>query len=117
MPESLRREPTFIDLFVWALERFPDRIAFIEGDTTTTYAQARVRISQLARALQARGFGPNTGVMTLSGNRADALLAGMALRCLGGWSGALHPLGSAEDHAYILEDSEALALVYDPESY
>jgi fatty-acyl-CoA synthase len=117
MTQSLRREPTFIDLFVWALERFPDRVAFVEGENVMTYAQARARISQLARALETRGFGPNTGLMTLSGNRADALLAGMASRCLGGWSGALHPLGSAEDHAYILEDSEALALVYDPESY
>ena len=42
----------------------------------------------------------------------------MALRCLGGWSGrGPHPLGSADDQAFILDDSDALALVYDPESY
>jgi len=55
--------------------------------------------------------------MVLSGNRADSLLVGLAARMLGAWSGALHPLGSTEDQAYILEDSDAVAFVFDPVIY
>ncbi len=55
--------------------------------------------------------------MTLSGNASDALLVGLAVRTLGSWQGSLHPMGSADDQAFILDDSEALGLVFEPALY
>jgi fatty-acyl-CoA synthase len=114
---ELRSEASYIDLTVWALERFSDRIAIIEGGEELTYRQVADRISQYAGALVALGFGPGRGLMVLSGNRSDALLVGLAARSIGCWAGSLHPLGSVDDQAFILEDSEALGLVFDPAYY
>ena len=117
MTDRLRREATYVDLLLWALDRFPDRVALIEGEREVTYREVRDRISQLATALGRLGFERGNGVMVLSGNLAEALLVGLAVRTLGSWQGALHPLGSVEDQAFILEDSEALGLVFDPALY
>jgi fatty-acyl-CoA synthase len=114
---ALRRDASFVDLAVWALERFDDRVAIVEGEREMTYRQVADRISQYAGALAALGFGPGKGLMVLSGNRADALFIGFAARALGCWAGALHPLGSVDDQAFILEDSEAFGLVFDPSYY
>jgi fatty-acyl-CoA synthase len=117
MADVLRREASFLDLVLWALDRFPDRVAIVEDDRQLTYRQVRDRLSQLATALAKLGFGRGNGLMTLAGNQAEALLAGLAVRTLGCWAGALHPLGSVDDQAFILEDSEALGLVFDPSLY
>jgi acyl-CoA synthetase (AMP-forming)/AMP-acid ligase II len=117
MADVLRREASFLDLVVWALDRFPDRVAIVEDERELTYRQVRDRISQLAAALGRLGFGRGTGLMTLAGNQAEALFAGLAVRTLGCWAGALHPLGSVDDQAFILEDSEALGLVFEPSLY
>src|SRR5207237_678662 len=102
---------------LWALRRFPDRVALVDDDRQLTYREVADRIAQLAVALAERGFARGNGLMVLAGNHADALLIGLAVRTLGAWSGALHPLGSAEDQAFILEDSEALGLAFDPGLY
>jgi fatty-acyl-CoA synthase len=116
-PDLLRPEPSYVDLMLWALDRFPDRIALVEEGCALTYSEVRDRMSQLAGALQTRGFGRGNGLMVLSGNAADPLLVSLAVRTLGCWQGSLHPMGSAEDHAFILEDSEAMALVFEPALY
>src|SRR5207244_2082464 len=95
--DELRAEASFLDLTLWALRRFPDRIAIVEDDRQLTYRDVSDRLSQLAGALGDRGFARGNGLMVLAGNRADALLVGLAVRMLGAWSGALHPLGSADD--------------------
>jgi fatty-acyl-CoA synthase len=117
MTDVLRREASFLDVALWALDRFPDRVAIVEEDRELTYRDVRDRLTQLAGALGKLGFGLGNGLMVLSGNRAEALFVGLAVRALGSWAGALHPLGSPDDQAFILEDSEALGLVYDPTLY
>src|SRR3954471_12711580 len=117
MGDVLRREASFLDLVLWALDRFPDRVAIVEDERELTYRQVRDRLSQLSMALDKLGFGRGNGLMVLSGNQAEALFVSLAVRTLGSWAGALHPLGSADDQAFILEDSEALALVFDPSLY
>ncbi len=106
--DAMRPEPSYVDLVLWALDRFPERIALVEENRELTYREVRDRISQLAGALRARGFGHGNGLMTLSGNASDALLVGLAVRTLGSWQGSLHPMGSADDQAFILDDSDAL---------
>jgi fatty-acyl-CoA synthase len=113
----LQGEATFVDLALWALARFPDSVAFIEDGGPTTYREALDAISRYAQELSDRGYGPGEGLVVLSGNRADALLCGLAVRALGAWSSALHPLGSTEDQAFILQDSGARGLVFDPTRY
>jgi fatty-acyl-CoA synthase len=115
--DSLRPEQTYVDAVLWAFDRYPDRVALIDGERTITYAKARDRVAQLVGALARLGFGKGSGLLVLAGNHPDSLLVGVAVRALGGRAGALHPLGSAEDQAFILADSEALGLVFEPEPY
>ena len=93
----LRRESTYVDLVLWALQRYPDEVAIIDGDEQLTYRQVADRMSQLVSALGKLGFARGNGLMVLSGNMIESLLVGLAVRCLGAWSGALHPLGSVDD--------------------
>src|SRR6266542_5950358 len=102
MGDVLRREASCLDLVLWALDRFPDRVAIVEGGRERTYRQVRDRLSQLAGALGRMGFGRGNGLMVLSGNEAEALFVSLAVRTLGSWAGALHPLGSPDDQAFIL---------------
>jgi len=59
--EGLRQDPSYIDLVLWALDRFPDRVAIIEDDVSFTYRQLRDRISQLAGVLSERGIPARDG--------------------------------------------------------
>ena len=101
-------------LFRRAVERGGDRIAFIEGDLALTYRQFGARVSGLVQALAARGLVRGGAVATLSDNRVDAYLVTAAAGVAGLRTTAMHPLGSADDHAYILEDGAIGTLCFDP---
>lgn len=111
--ESTRGQ-TYVDLVRWALGRYPERIAIVDGDRRMTYRDVADRVSQLCGAFSEIGIARGSGLMVLSGNVAEALLVAVAARMVGGWHGALHPMGSASDHGFIVTDSEARALVFDP---
>ena len=112
--QVVRREQTYVDLVLWALGRYPERIAIVDGDRRLTYREVADRVSQLSGVFSEIGIARGNGLMVLSGNVAEALLVGVAARVVGGWQGALHPMGSASDHAFIVTDSESRALVFDP---
>ena len=105
------------DLFRRAVERGGDRVAFVEGDATFTYRQVGARLSGLIQALAARGLGRGAAVATLSDNRVDAYLLTAAANTAGLRSTAMHPLGSADDHAWILADAGITTLVFDPDAH
>jgi len=110
---ELHNGTTFPAIGLAALRRYPHGIAFIHEGREITYREALARISQIARELAARGLGPGDGVVNLCGNIPEAVFVGLAATALGCRTSALHPLTSAADMAFILEDSEAKALVFD----
>ena len=97
-----------------AIERYGDREALVCGDVRLTYRQLGARISQIMQALQARGLGRGMALCQLGSNRPETLMVRLACTLLGIRYTALHPLGAVEDHAFIIEDSEADALAVDP---
>ena len=54
------------------------------------------------------------GVATLSPNRPEVLFAMGANQVTGAAPQRLHPLGSLDDHAYVIEDAEVEYLLFDP---
>ena len=104
-------------LFRRAIERGGDRIAFVDDDTVLTYRQLGARLSGIVQALEARGLARGDAVATLSDNRVDAYLVTAAANTMGVRSTAMHPLGSADDHAYILSDGGIGTLVFDPAAH
>jgi fatty-acyl-CoA synthase len=107
--------PRFLpDLLIAALDRSGDRpCLFIDGDVITA-AQMRDQISCYVQAFAAQGIAPGKGIATLSKNRPEVLRSMGAIMVGGYRTTPLHPLGSLEDHAYVLEDAAIETLIFDP---
>lgn len=101
-------------LTVGALRRHRDKPVLFLGDTTLTGGQLAMRISQYIAALDALGAGTGATVGLLSLNRPEVLMIIGAGQTQGYRRTALHPLGSLDDHAYVLTDAGATSLIIDP---
>ncbi|MEC9431882.1 MAG: AMP-binding protein [Pseudomonadota bacterium] len=118
---ALHAPCTMGDLLLRALARGGDAAAFVErrpdatrGDRTASYAETAARLSRLIQALEARGFARGDVIACLGANSLDSWLVIAAGWLMGIRTTNLHPMGSAEDHAFIIRDCGAKALVYDP---
>ena len=101
-------------LLVGALKRNRDRPLLLLGDTTLTGGELAERVSQYIQAFEALGAGTDATVGLLSLNRPEVLMIIAAGQTQGYRRTALHPLGSLDDHAYVLADAGATALIIDP---
>ncbi len=101
-------------LTVGALKRNKDKPVLFLGDTTLTGGQLAERISQYIQAFEALGAGTGTVVGLLSLNRPEVLMIIGAGQTQGYRRTALHPLGSLDDHAYVLSDAGITSLIIDP---
>ena len=101
-------------LLVAALERSLDRPAVYLGDEILTGRQVRDEISRYAQAFAALGIGKGSAISVLSKNRPEVLFNSGAQMVSGCRTTPLHPLGSLEDHAYVIDDAEIETLVFDP---
>lgn len=101
-------------LTVGALKRNKDKPVLFLGDTTLTGGELADRISQYIQAFEALGAGSGAAVGLLSLNRPEVLMIIGAGQTQGYRRTALHPLGSLDDHAYVLDDAGVSALIIDP---
>ncbi len=112
--ETLRRRQTYSDLILAALRRYPDRVAFVSDDRSVTYREVQGQAGAVAAALTDAGVGRGDGVGMLSLNRPEVFAGLAATLAVGARYTALHPLGSPSDHAFVCEDAELRAVIYDP---
>ncbi|MDT5014606.1 MAG: fatty-acyl-CoA synthase, partial [Mycobacterium sp.] len=99
---------------VTALKRHKDKPVLFLGDTTLTGGQLAERISQYIQAFEALGAGTGSISGLLSLNRPEVLMIIGAGQTQGYRRTALHPLGSLDDHAFVLTDAEVTSLIIDP---
>ena len=115
MTDELLRHPLHSGhLTVGALKRNKDKPVLFLGDTTLTSGQLADRISQYIQAFEALGAGTGSAVGLLSLNRPEVLMIIGAGQTQGYRRTALHPLGSLDDHAYVLSDAGITSLIIDP---
>ncbi|MET4612298.1 fatty-acyl-CoA synthase [Rhodococcus sp. PvR044] len=114
---DLHRPQYTADLLITALERNADRPALYLGDVVLTGGQMRDQISCFVQALQSLGIGTGSTVAMLSKNRPEVLISVGSTMILGCRNTALAPMGSLDDHRYILEDSEIETLIFDPTAF
>jgi fatty-acyl-CoA synthase len=115
MTDELLRHPLHSGhLTVGALKRNKDKPVLFLGETTLTGGQLAERISQYIQAFEALGAGSGTAVGLLSLNRPEVLMIIGAGQTQGYRRTALHPLGSLDDHAYVLNDAGVTSLIIDP---
>jgi fatty-acyl-CoA synthase len=115
--DLLHQGCSYADLIVRSIRRWGDRVAFIDGTEQVTYRAFGERVSRLVQCFAAMGLRKGDGLAQLSANRIDAFAVMAACFCSGVRYSPLHPLGSVEDHAFILEDAGIAALVVDPASF
>jgi fatty-acyl-CoA synthase len=111
---DLHRPQFLPDLLIAALERGGDRPCLVIGDRVLTAHEMRNEISRYVQAYHAQGIAGGDGIATLSKNRPEVLCsmgANMVSACR---STPLHPLGSLDDHAYVLDDAGIETLIFDP---
>src|ERR1700754_2116768 len=99
---------------VGALKRNKDKPVLFLGDTTLSGGELADRISQYIQAFEALGAGTGSATGLLSLNRPEVLMILGAGQTQGYRRTALHPLGSLDDHAYVLNDSGVTSLIIDP---
>ncbi|MEE4143838.1 MAG: AMP-binding protein [Halieaceae bacterium] len=114
MTESaLHHPPLMPHLLVEGLNRFEDEPCLFLGDKVASYREVRESTSRMVQALQAKGLGKGSRIAVISANRPEVLSNIAAMQLSGCIGTPLHPLGSLDDHAYVLEAAEIDALVYD----
>src|SRR3954451_4452482 len=101
-------------LMAAALKRHRDKPVMFLGETTLTGGQVADRISQYIQAFEALGAGTGTPGALLALNRPEVLFILGAGQTQGYRRTSLHPLGSADDHAYVINDAEITTLIIDP---
>src|SRR4051794_40697168 len=102
------------DLMVAALRRHHNRPIVHLGDVTLTGAETAARISQYIQAFEALGAGTGTPGALLALNRPEVLFVLGAGQTQGYRRTSLHPLGSVDDHAYVINDAGITTLIIDP---
>ena len=104
-------------MIVDALGRYDEQPCLYLGGETATYREVRRKVSQYAQALENRKVKVGTRVALLSENCPDVVFFILAANIVGCCITPLHPKGSFEDHAYILNDADIEVLVFQPSRY
>jgi len=117
LPPELHRGAFLPDLLIAALSRNPDKPAVHMGDDVLTARQVGEEISRYVQALRSKGLTKGSPVAVLALNRPEVLFNLGATMLVGCRTTPLHPMGSLDDHAYVLEDAGIETLVYDPEFF
>jgi fatty-acyl-CoA synthase len=113
MNDSIHNPPLMPHMLIDGLNRYDQEPCLYLGNKVATYADVRRSTSQLVQALQSKGLGKGNRIAVISGNRPE-VLSNIAAMQLAGCAGTpLHPMGSLEDHAYVIEHAEIDALVFD----
>src|SRR3978361_2028224 len=115
MSDQLLRHPIHSGhITIGALKRNKDKPVLFLGDTTLPGGQLAERISQYIQAFEALGAGTGSVSGLLALNRPEVLMIVGAGQTQGYRRTALHPLGSLDDHAYVLSDAGVTSLIIDP---
>jgi fatty-acyl-CoA synthase len=115
MTDELLRNPNHMGhLLAGALKRHRDKPVLFLGDTTLTGGQMADKVSQYIQAFEALGAGTDATVGLLALNRPEVLVIIGAGQTQGFRRTALHPLGSLDDHAYVLSNAGVSSLIIDP---
>jgi fatty-acyl-CoA synthase len=101
-------------LMAAALRRHKDRPVMYLGDVTLTGGEVEQRVSQYVQAFEELGAGRGTPGALLALNRPEVLFILGAGQTQGYRRTSLHPLGSLDDHAYVINDAGITTLTIDP---
>jgi nonribosomal peptide synthetase DhbF len=106
-------EMTVPQLFARQVERDPDAIALVSGDSAVSYRALDERASRVAEALRRRDIGPETVVAVAMPRSVDLVVALLGVVKAGGAYLPIDPALSAERIRSVVADSPARLLLTD----
>jgi fatty-acyl-CoA synthase len=112
-PAVTGRGMTMSDVVARFARTVPDAVAFRDGDRTSTWLGFHDRVTRIANALTARGVAPGDRVAVLGPNSVPLVEATAAVLRVGGICVPLNFRLVADEVAYQLVDSGAVAVVVD----
>lgn len=116
--EELLHQPAFMpDLLVSALDAHPSRPCVYLGEQVLTGGEVRAEMSRYLQAYESLGITRGHPIAMLAKNRPEVLFAMGANMLTPCRSTSLHPMGSADDQAYVLADAEIETLIFDPSAF
>ena len=99
--------------FLWNNElRRGDKLALVCGDRRQTYSQLAARVRRMANALNGLGISPRDHVAVLSSNSIEHVEIVFAIASIGATWVPLNTRLSASELSFIIENSEAIAVIY-----
>jgi fatty-acyl-CoA synthase len=110
-PDTLRLGVHNGHLMVTGLNRHRDRPVLHLGDVTLTGGELAARVSQYVQAFESLKAGTGSAGALLALNSPEVLYILGAGQTQGYRRTSLHPLGSAEDHAYVINDAGITTLI------
>lgn len=111
--DTVHNQPLMPHLLIEGLNRYNDEPCLYLGDKVATYKDVRESTSQMVQALRSKGLGAGSRIAVISANRPEVLSNIAAMQINGSIGTPLHPLGSLDDHAYVIEAAEIDTLVFD----
>jgi acyl-CoA synthetase (AMP-forming)/AMP-acid ligase II len=98
------------DLLALHAERVPDKLALASDDCALTWVHYLERRNRLANALADLGVAPGEHVVLYAHNSIDVLVAGAAVRAAGAIAVPMNHRLTEAEAAFILDDSDAVAV-------
>ena len=103
-------------LFLAAVARSPEACAIVDGPRRLTYAEWAGRIGNAVAGLDALGLGPGDHLVTVLRNRLEAATLHWACQFTGVVITPINWRATGDELAWVLDDADARALVYEPAS-
>lgn len=114
---KLHQPPTFFSLVLRALRRYPDRIAFRQGEVAVRYQDVIGFMGKVQAVLSSQGDRGGTRVALLTENRYETWCAFVAVQGLGAATSWLHPLSSLDSQISQITDVGASVLIIDSDAF
>ncbi len=109
--------PTVASYTRLAMRRWSDRTALVGGGIRWTYAELSAQTNRIARFFREIGLKRGDAIALLSGNSPHVVAITQAVQLIGARYTPLHPMGSEDDHVFVLDDAEISTLIVDPALY
>lgn len=103
-------------MFEFAVERFPSRLALVEGEKRYTYNHLNKEITKVAASLQRMGIKQHDRVVIVLKNRLENIVIYWAIQKLGAVYTPINHRLSAKEVEYCVNDAESKAVVYEGSS-
>src|SRR6266853_6261574 len=105
----------YAEMLARTAERYPEHVAVVFKDVHLTYRELDALVNSFANALLDLGIGKGQTVCLFMTNRPEFVISWFAIARIGAVASPMNPAYKEREVAYQLSNSEAVAIVIQPE--